>query len=115
MLNKIKTILGQANPKNNTSNSQSSGTTTILNPNDIGIRPVTSANPERSQLTTPSAITFKVFRANGGFVVECYQQQNIEYKYDTMQPTPSNLYVVSDNETLSEALARIVVMEGLLK
>jgi hypothetical protein len=52
-------------------------------------------------------ITFKMFKANGGWAVEFRQYDNRNDRIDT------SLYVVNDEEELGKHISQIITMEAL--
>ena len=53
------------------------------------------------------AITFKMFKASGGWAIEFRQYDNRNDKVDT------SLYVVNDEEELGKHISQIITMEAL--
>lgn len=71
------------------------------------IGPVTSTRRVEHNYDDRSVITFKVFGANGGMIVETA-------RYDEKRDTEGlNRYVISDEADLAESLGKIVTMEYL--
>jgi hypothetical protein len=66
-----------------------------------------SSPPERAESIDSRGITFKLFPARGGLVIETYHYDD---RTDSNQNT---LHLIAESEDLSEALSRIISMEAM--
>ena len=77
------------------------------------INTISGSKVRRAQLVRESddlnsePITFKMFKASGGWAIEFRQYDNRNDRVET------NLYVVSDEEELGKHISQIITMEAL--
>lgn len=82
-------------------------------PNSIGLVSRPSVKLRKSNSVRESdelgsePITFKMFKANGGWAIEFRHYDNRNDRVDT------NLYVVNDEEELGKHISQIITMEAL--
>jgi hypothetical protein len=73
----------------------------------IGIDASSFPQPSNNELHTSPKLNFKIFAANGGYILEFYKY---DYKKDE---TASQLYVISSSEELTESITMICQREFL--
>jgi hypothetical protein len=81
----------------------------------IGLNSISSARPKSRRIATvregdelsSNPITFKMFKASGGWAIEFRQYDPRNDRVDT------NLYVVNDEEELGKHISQIITMEAL--
>lgn len=79
-----------------------------------GMNLISSGRPKSRRISvresdelSSEAITFKMFKANGGWAIEFRQYDNKNDRVDT------SLYVVSNEEELGRHISQIITMEAL--
>lgn len=79
-----------------------------------GMNLISSGRPKSRRISvresdelSSEAITFKMFKANGGWAIEFRQYDNKNDRVDT------SLYVVNNEEELGKHISQIITMEAL--
>lgn len=68
---------------------------------------VSISKDDGQEIRSPSALNFRIFPANGGYIVEFY-------RYDTKRDeTSTKLYVIPSSEELTETISSICQQEFL--
>lgn len=68
---------------------------------------VISAGPSIEEMFSSEPITFKMYKASGGWAIEFRQYDSKTDRFDT------SLYVVNDAEELGNHISQIITMEAL--
>jgi len=79
----------------------------LIGTNPSRAKSLRGASVRESDNFTSEPITFKMFKASGGWAIEFRQYDNRNDRID------SNLYVVNDEQELGKHISQIITMEAL--
>lgn len=79
----------------------------LVSMNSVKAKSRRIASVRDNEELSSEAITFKMFKASGGWAIEFRQYDNRNDKVDT------SLYVVNDEEELGKHISQIITMEAL--